>query len=475
MVIPKMGRFAKLQNAYSPSVPVKTDSPEAFRIFLVEDDPLYMRMLDYLMRLNPDHEVHKFTSGRDALANLHLNPSVVILDYQLPDMNGLEVLRRLKQQESDSTCIVLSGQQDINVAVDLLKNGAFDYVTKNDEAKERILNVVQHVQQNRQLQAEVNTLKQELTRQYEFEKALVGQSEPMKQIYALLQKASGSDINVSIFGETGTGKEVAAKAIHYNSRRARHPFVAVNMAAIPPDLLESELFGHEKGAFTGALARRRGKFEQADKGTIFLDEIGEMDISLQAKLLRVLQERELVRVGGEETVRIDCRIIVATNRNLAEEVAQGNFRQDLYYRLLGLSVYMPPLRHRGQDILLLAKHFLDNFTRDNRMQRMTLLEDARRKLMTHPYHGNVRELRASIELAAVMSDSSEIKASDITFPQLNRDLALLSEELTLDQYTFKIVRHFLKKYNNNVVQVALKLGIGKSTLYRMLKEMPLED
>ncbi len=445
-------------------------TPDALRIFIIEDDPVYLRMVDYLLRLNPDHEVHQFPTGREALAALHLRPAVVVLDYALPDMNGAEVLKRLQQHDPDLPVIVLSGQKDIAVAVQLLKEGAYDYLVKDEESRDRLINIVQHLRANRALKQEVDELREELKRSFDFDRSMIGQSEPMRKVYALLQKASESDINVSLFGETGTGKDVAAKAVHYNSKRSAGAFVAVNMAAIPPDLAESELFGHEKGSFTGALARRKGKFELAEKGTLFLDEIAELDLNLQAKLLRVIQEREVVRVGGEQPVKTDVRLIVATHRNLADEVRKGNFREDLYYRLIGLTIHLPPLRARGQDILMLAKHFLDTYTTQNKLGKIKIADDAKRKLMAHSYPGNVRELKAAIELGAVMCDGAEIKSTDITFHHLGRETELLAEELTLDEYTRRIVNHFLEKYDHNVVQVAQKLGIGKSTLYRMLKQ-----
>ena len=285
-----------------------------------------------------------------------------------------------------------------------------------------------------------------------------------------MEKAAKTNINVSITGETGTGKELVAKAIHYNSERKKKPFVAVNMAAIPTELIESELFGHEKGAFTGALNRKPGKFEEANKGTIFLDEIAEMDLSLQSKLLRVLQERELVRIGGNETVKLDVRIIVATHRNLAEEVKKGNFREDLYYRVMGLPVELPALRERGADILLLAKYFLDEFCKENKLPQQTINADAKEKLMAYNFPGNIRELKAIMELAAVMSNGSEVKSADITFNSTKGSDFFLAEEKTLREYTNHIISHYLKKYDNNVLYVADKLDIGKSTIYKMLQQ-----
>ena len=245
--------------------------------------------------------------------------------------------------------------------------------------------------------------------------------------------------------------------------------MAVNIAAIPHDLLESELFGHEKGAFTGAINKRIGKFEEANGGTIFLDEIGEMDLQLQAKLLRVLQEKEVTRIGSNQPIKINARIIVATHRNLAEEVKAGNFREDLYYRLLGLPIELPPLRERENDIVLLAKYFVDDFARENKMGKIQITPEAQKKMMNYRWPGNVRELKAVMELAAVMADDGKIEERNINFNSTSSMDNLITEETTLKDYTARIIQHFLDKYDRNVVKVAKKLDIGKSTIYRMIK------
>lgn len=288
-----------------------------------------------------------------------------------------------------------------------------------------------------------------------------------------MDKAAKTNITVSVTGETGTGKELVAKAIHYNSTKKKMPYVAVNVAAIPKELIESELFGHEKGAFTGAVARRLGKFEEAHKGTIFLDEIGELDISLQAKLLRVLQEKEITRVGGNTIVPIDTRIIVATHKNLAEEVQKGNFREDLYYRLLGLPINLPPLRDRGGDILVLAKHFLEEFSKENELGKKTLSPGAQEKLLSYSFPGNVRELKAMVELAAVLSDEDQVQEYDINFNATHASRDFLSQERPLKEYTREIIQYYLDKYDSNVLLVASKLDVGKSTIYRMIQSQEL--
>lgn len=291
-----------------------------------------------------------------------------------------------------------------------------------------------------------------------------------QKIYELIDKATRTNISVAITGETGTGKELVAKAIHYNSSRSAKPFVAVNMAAIPSDLVESELFGHEKGAFTGASFQRKGKFEEANGGTLFLDEVAEMDISLQTRLLRVLQEKEIVRVGSNTPLKVDCRIIVATNRNFQNEVKQGNFRQDLYYRIYGLPIELPPLRERGNDLLILAKYFVNVFCAENKFLLKGLSSQAMNKLRLYSFPGNIRELRSIIELAVTLSDNVEIPASNIILG--NDDLLpdVMENEVSLREYNLRIVNKYLDKYDNNIKLVAQKLDIGVATIYRMLKK-----
>lgn len=443
---------------------------EGTRIFIVEDDLIFAKTIRYILTLNPDHDVRVFKTGKECINNLHLNPHIVSLDYSLPDMTGGEVLRRIKIHNADIGVIILSGQKDVATAVELLQKGADDYLTKDEANKERLFNIVEKLKKNISLQQEVETLKEELTEKYQFGESIKGNSPAMQKIFKLLEKAASSNINVSVTGETGTGKELVAKSIHYNSARKKGKFVAINVSAIPNELLESELFGYEKGAFTGANTRKQGKFEVANNGTLFLDEIGEMEFHLQAKLLRALQEREITRIGGNETVKFDARIIVATHRNLSDLVSKGTFREDLYYRLLGLSVHLPPLRHRGNDVLILAKHFLNTTAKENNLGVMKLGQTAKDKLLSYNFPGNIRELKAIIELAAIMCNGKTIQREDLQFnsPRKNADFFL--EEMTLREYNIKIVRHYLKQNDNNIPKVAKILGIGKTTIYRMLKE-----
>lgn len=442
-------------------------------IFVVEDDPWYADILEYHLQLNPDYEVEKYGSGKECLQNIYKNPSVITLDYALPDMQGEEVLKKIHQSNPDIPVVIVSGQDDITTAVDLLKKGAYDYIVKDEETKDRLWATMKNLKENIKLREENEQLKEELGKQYKFSNVIKGNSPEISKLFRLMEKAIDNNITVSITGETGTGKELVAKSIHYNSGRKKYPFVAVNVGAIPKELIESEMFGHEKGAFTGANTRRIGKFEEADKGTIFLDEIAEMDFNMQTKLLRVLQEKEVTRIGSNKPVKIDARVITATHKNLANEVKEGRFRKDLYYRLLGLPISIPPLRERKTDILPLAKWFADSFAKENNKPKVSFSQEAREKLQSYPFPGNVRELRALVELAVIMADSNVIEEKDITFDTTDTVSDFLMQENTLENYTVQIVKHFLDKYDHNALTVAKKLDVGKSTIYRMIKKYDL--
>ena len=440
-----------------------------FRIFIVEDDPWFGQVLMHHLGLNPDYELDLYTSGKDLVNNLYKSPDLICMDFGLPDMSGDKLLKELKSRNKQIPVIVISGQEEINVAVNLLKAGAKDYIIKDEQTKEQLWKSVINIRENLSLKQEVEELKEQLGQKFSFENTIIGQSDAVQKTFSLLQKAVNNNINVSITGETGTGKEVYAKAIHFNSDRKKKPFIAVNMGAIPKELVESELFGHEKGAFTGAIGARMGKFEEAQGGTLFLDEIGELDLSLQSKLLRVVQEREIVRVGGNKAIKVDIRLITATHKNLTEEIKQGRFREDLFFRIVGLPIELPPLRDRGNDVIILAKFFIEEFAKNNKTKILTLHETAKTRLQKYKWPGNVRELKAVIDLACVMSDGKVIKADDLTFYEIGDHHPYASDEKTLKEYEIEIINHYLKKYNQNVVQVAEKLDIGKSKIYNMLK------
>jgi two-component system response regulator AtoC len=438
-----------------------------YSIFIVEDDPWYGEILAYHLGLNPDYKITRFETGKDCLLKMHLKPDLVTIDFSLPDMQGDELYKKIRESHPQIPVIIISAQEEINVAVNLLKMGVNDYLIKDEATKDLLWNSIARIRETQSLKKEVAYLREELGQKFSFQNTLIGQSESLKKVFTMMGKAIKTNINVSITGETGTGKEVVAKAIHYNSDRKKKDFVAVNMTAIPRELVESELFGHEKGAFTGAIGRKAGKFEEANGGTIFLDEIAEMDLSLQSKLLRVLQEREVIRVGGNEIVKLDVRLIVATHKNLAEEVKKGNFREDLYFRIMGLPIDLPPLRDRGEDILILSKYFIESFVRENKLGTIHLSQEAKDKILKHSFPGNVRELKTIIDLAVVMCDNNEIKADDITLTSLKKEDVFMGEQKTLREYTCDIVKFYLRKNNDDVIATSKILDIGKSTIYKM--------
>ncbi|MFZ5554394.1 MAG: sigma-54-dependent transcriptional regulator [Bacteroidota bacterium] len=446
-------------------------SHSTFSIYVVEDNEWYNKLIVHNLSLNPEYSVKSFYSGKELLEALHEVPDVITLDYRLPDMKGDELLRKIKDFDENIEVVVISEQGDIETAIDILKAGAFDYLVKSNDIRDRIFNVIHNIRKNKGLKSRIAKLEEEVEAKYSFEKTIVGNSAAIKNVYDYIRKAINTNIIVSITGETGTGKEVVAKAIHYNSPRKKYPFVAVNLAAIPSELVESELFGHEKGSFTGAMNTRIGKFEEAGEGTLFLDEIGEMNLGFQAKLLRALQEREITRVGSNKVIKVNCRIMVATHKNLQTEVKKGNFREDLYYRLIGLPIHLPPVREREKDILILAKFFIQKFCSENELIPKTLSADAKKKLLGYHWPGNVREIKSVVELAVVMSQNNEITPDDITLNTMNVLPDILSDNMTMREYQRQIIDIYMKTYNNNTKLVADKLSIGQTTVYRILNEM----
>lgn len=445
-----------------------------YKIFVVDDNPLFVRVVQKTLQDNPDFDVCPIPTGRELLKRLDEQPDIITLDYTLPDSNGKELLAKVKDKLPDTQVIIVSGQSDVATAIELLKLGAFDYIVKGPDTREKIMISIRNITDKLDLKAENKILKEAIKVEYNFRHLIKGNSKAMESVFALMGKAAQTNINVSIFGDTGTGKELVAKGIHYNSKRNNKPFVALNIASIPETLIESELFGYEKGAFTGADQPKSGKIEMAHGGTLFLDEVAEMDLGTQAKLLRVLQEREVSRLGSVTSFHFDVRVITATHRNLREMVETGKFREDLYYRLLGLTIELPPLRDRGNDVLLLAKCFINQFCDENDLPHKDLSEDAKEKLKSYSFPGNVRELRAVMELACVMADDQIIKASHINVSSVHLSEDLLSKEKTLQEYNDEIVRHFMDKYKN-AREVAKRLGVGKSTIYRFLQNENVKE
>jgi len=442
------------------------------KILIVDDDPNFIKMIQYNLQ-KEDYAVDLASRGEEALQKVKEEmPELVFLDIKMPGLDGIEVLKQIKLLDRNVPVIMISGQGDIETAVEAMKAGAYDFISKPFEPNELLIKA-RNALKNRQLLEEVGTLKFELEKKYQFEN-MIGKSPKMQKVFGEIENVLNSEVTVLIQGESGTGKELVAKAVHYNGFRKDRPFVVVNCAAIPETLLESELFGYERGAFTGALERKIGKFEKADGGTIFMDEIGEMPPATQAKLLRVLQEREIERLGGNDKIKVDVRIISATNKNLKEEVAAEKFREDLYYRVAVFPIYVPALREHREDIPLLIAHFLKVYNERAGKGVKSVSEKAMEVLMNYAWPGNIRELENVIERAVVLIKDSTIEPEHL--PRELRAAALGKrgggggEILSLDKLEENAVREAIAATAGNISQAAKKLGIGRATFYRKVKK-----
>ncbi len=473
-----------------------------FCIFVVDDDRHYARLLGYRLEKNGRYDVRMFSCGEDALRGLDQNPDLVLLDMMMPGIGGMRTLEEIRRLRPEVPVVIVSAQGTIERAVNAIKMGAYDYITKGQDDLVKMEVVVGNVLEKVAMERELESLRTEVADRYGMGE-LIGESQPMRAVYRLIRKALRGDLTVAVHGESGTGKELVARAIHYNSTRRQGPFVVVNCAAIPRDLMESEFFGHEKGAFTGAHKRKTGRFEQADGGTLFLDEIGELDLDLQAKLLRALQNREIQRVGGAKTITFDARVISATNRNMASMVREGTFREDLYYRLFQFPIPLPPLRERGQDVLLLARHFLETYAEaHDEIEGKELSAEAHRAILEHPWPGNVRELKSAVERALLIADDALIQPGDL---MLNGGVGLPAERLaepggdgaasgathgapfgdasgaddadilTIEELKRNAVERAYRLCEGNVDKAAVELDIGRATMYRLLKKYGIKD
>jgi len=405
---------------------------------------------------------------------------VMLTDFRLPNEDGMKLIARAKSLSKPPICILMTAYGSEELAVEAMKRGADDYIAKGklqiDELEMRIARALRH--QN--LEAENDSLRQQLDSRFGMEN-IVGESPAMEEVLEVVRQVASSRATVLLLGESGTGKELVAKLIHQLSPRARQPLVTVHCAALPPTLLESELFGHEKGAFTGAHERRIGRFEQAQGGTLFLDEIGEIDASLQIKLLRFLGERTFERVGSNKTLSADVRVVAATNKNLEVMVKEGNFREDLYFRLKVVEIHLPPLRERKQDIPLLAQNFLREFAKENEKKVTGISADAQEILLRYPWPGNVRELRTALESAVVLSRSEKIVPRDLP-PSVRNSPAesdpqqtIARKDLTVKEAEKQLIIRALKDNNGNRTLAASKLGMSRRTLHRKIHIYQLEE
>ncbi len=452
-------------------------------IYIVDDEPAILMMLELWIGKRWGYRVEVFDSGKPFLERLTEPPDLALLDLMLPDISGVELLKEIKKQYPDVPVIILSAQGSVEVAIETLKLGAADYFNKPiDWPKLEI--AIKNCLRLASLSRELEHLRESVDNRLLFDN-IISQSGEMQEVFKLVNRIKDNDICVLLLGESGTGKELIARAIHHNSNRSSGPFVVVNCASIPHDLLESELFGHEKGAFTGAIQRRIGKFEQAMGGTIFLDEIGELDPSLQAKILRVIQEKQFSRVGGNETITTNARLISATNRNLLEEVKNKNFREDLYFRLSTFPIVLPPLRQRRTDIVILVEHFLSKFGLENGKTKLKFSRKTLDLLYNYPWPGNVRELENVIQRAVVLADSDVISEKELPMPiQLYSSADIADEHhsmfskgdaiLPFEKIKENAIRHALKVTESNIAEAAKKLKLGRATLYRLMQKYKIK-
>ncbi len=445
------------------------------RVLLVDDEPRVLTSLK--MVLEPSFDV---ICAQDAQEGLDMfraeSPNLVLLDVILPGTDGLSLLQTMRGEDRSVPVIMLTGTKTVKTAVDAMKLGAADYLTKPFDIEELRL-IIAKTLETQELEREVRYLRAQVSNRYAFHN-LIGKSQVMQDVYSKIEQIADSRTTVLITGESGTGKELVARALHYNSARRDRPFIAINCAALPETLIESELFGHEKGSFTDALARRVGQFELAHTGTILLDEIGDLSATTQAKLLRVLQEREFTRIGGLQPIKVDVRIIAATNRNLEELIRDGRFREDLYYRINVLSIHLPPLRDRGEDIPLLARHFLAKKADEEKRPPQEFSKETVELLTRYPWPGNVRELENVVEQSMVWSQGGVILPDHVPKPlrsdtrstSLREDILAgrISLEKAVMEFEKEIILDALKRTNYVQTHAANLLGISRRMLkYRM--------
>jgi len=445
------------------------------RILVVEDEDKLRRVLE-LQLVSAGFDVDKAATAEEGL-KVADRADLVLTDLKLPNMDGLELLGLIRRQNAHVPVIMMTAFGTVETAVEAMKAGATDFLMK-PFSLDHLMQVVHKALEVRALRDENRQLKEELGRRYEFDN-IIGRSAPMQEIFATIERVAPTRATVLLAGESGVGKDLIARAIHFHSPRRDRPLVKINCTALPENLMESELFGYEKGAFTGANTTKPGKFEQADTGTVFLDEIGDVPAPVQVKLLRILQEREFERLGSNVTRHIDVRVIAATNQDLRAALEQGTFREDLYYRLNVVPINIPPLRERKQDIPSLAAHFVRKLASDSGSRVESITPAAMEKLMAYHWPGNVRELENVIERSLVLCAGTQLDASDIRLedaprPRVQSDPQFLPEGVTLDEYEQELIREALRRADGNKSQAARLLGLTRNALRYRLTQMGLE-
>ena len=475
----------------------------AIQRILVADDEESMRWVLSKALKKKGFAVDLAGDGDEALKLIRLHSyDLAILDIKMPGLSGLELLDRVRDLKNDLLIVIMTAEASMKNAVEAMKRGAYDYITKPFDL-DVIDAIVEKVNRAKEMNSQVVQLKEELKERYQPEKSIIGNSPVMREVYKTIGKVAPSDVTVLIQGESGTGKELIARAIHFNSKRIGKPFIALNCAAIPKELLESELFGFEKGAFTGAVERKLGKFEQANGGTIFLDEIGDMPLDLQAKILRALQEKEVIRTGGNQSISVDVRIVAATNQDLEDKVFRKEFREDLFYRLNVVPIMLAPLRERKEDIPLLVDYFLDKSSTELEIPKKQCTPDALRHLSSYLWPGNIRELENTIKRAVILSSDPLLTVADFTglagrkggerIPSEDLSLEGIVDiklrgsfcnmdkmesgdvyAMVLEQVERPLIRFVLEKTRGNQVKAADILGINRNTLRKKIQELAIE-
>ena len=452
-------------------------------IFIVDDEQAISKLLSFWVKDKWGYDVEVFSNSEAMLKNMSAKPDIILLDIMLPGLDGIETLQRIKQIDENLPVIMLSAQGSIEVAVDSLRDGAYDYFPKPID-QQRLELAVKNAIKSHDLTREIQSLKETVQREYSFENIITADPK-MQDVFRLVTKVMNNTITVLIYGESGTGKELIARAIHYNGDRKDKPFVIVNCASIPRELLESELFGHERGSFTGAHQLKKGKFEIANGGTIFLDEVGELEMLLQAKLLRVIQEKEFERVGGTELIKTDVRIISATNRDLKIAVEEKEFREDLYYRLNSFPIYVPPLRQRKGDVLVLAEYFINEFNKKLGKEIKGFTKRALKLIYEYDWPGNIREMENTIERCLIITENEVVDVEDLpshlrtaeNMASVDYAGPLFSNEtiVPFEKLKEEAIRHALKVTKGNIVEAAKRLHLGRATIYRLMEKYSIEN